>query len=301
MKIEHNTPTLDDLPSGVFITNRTGVISYVNQYFYTALFWEDVIGKSIYDFLTKASAIFCESYLTPTLLHERKCEEMQLTIFNEKKERIPITVNVAFTADDITWSFFIAEKRNKLFDELLSARNDIREHAEKLSLLASTDDLTGVLNRREMLRRSGIELERATRSNRPFSVLMLDIDFFKQINDTRGHLEGDRVLRELGALLKKSVRVTDLVGRFGGDEFLIFLPEMEEQEATLFCQRVLKGIAEIFIGEDQLLTASIGINIVTVEKGEAAPLFEEIYEQVDQALYTAKKLGRNQSQIYRDR
>jgi predicted signal transduction protein with EAL and GGDEF domain len=209
----------DNFPCGAFVTNSSRVITYVNSYFSSELFWKpgELIGKNADVIFTQSSKIFFQSYLIPTLLHEKTCEEMQLIIFNANGVRIPITVNAHISDDGcIYWSFFNASKRDQLYEELIKTRETLEEQAEQLKLLASTDELTELLNRREMKKRSIIVLEQAARSHQSVGLLMLDIDYFKKINDTLGHLEGDRVLKELGHELKVFCRKTDLVSRIGG-------------------------------------------------------------------------------------
>ena len=253
----------------------------------------ELIGKSTDVLFTHSSRIFFQSYLIPTLLHESICEEMQLIVFNAKGVRIPITVNVR-TDDDgsIYWSFFNASKRDQLYEELIKTRETLEEQADKLKLLASTDELTNLLNRREMKYRGTSLLELAARSHQPVGLLMLDIDFFKKVNDTFGHLEGDRVLKQLGSLLNGFARKTDLVSRFGGEEFLIMLPDTNQKDTLLFCDRLHEKINQIRVG-DNVLTVSIGVSM-----GDGVMSFTDLFTQADNAVYKAKALGRNRTEMY---
>lgn len=285
----------DNFPCGALVTDSSRVITYVNSYFTTELLWEpsQLIGKNTDVIFTQSSRIFFQSYLIPTLLHESICEEMQLIIFNAKGVRIPITVNVRIDDDgSIYWSFFNASKRDKLYEELIKTREALEEQADKLKLLASTDELTNLLNRREMKYRSTSLLELAARSHQPVGLLMLDIDFFKKVNDTFGHLEGDRVLKKLGALLNGFARKTDLVSRFGGEEFLIMLPDTNQKDTLLFCERLHEKISQIRVG-DNALTVSIGVSI-----GDGVMSFTDLFTQADNAVYKAKALGRNRTEMY---
>lgn len=303
MKDQQITPTLsvskytlNDSPNGVFITNALRVIIYCNAYFSTELEWEPdaLIGKSADIIFTLASKVFYQTYLIPTLLHENTCEEMQLTMINGKGVRIPITVNVkSDSSGRIYWSFFNASKRDKLYEELLKAREVLEQQAEQLKLLASTDELTTLLNRREMKHRSILAIELAARTHYPIALLQLDIDHFKKVNDVYGHPEGDRVLKELGLRLKEFARKTDLVSRFGGEEFLILLPDTNKQDAIVFCQRLHQLIAQVKAGNDYI-KASIGLTISTPES-----TFKTLYAEVDNALYKAKESGRNKTELYK--
>ena len=298
LKLEGDTSigfSPDSFPCGVLVTDPSRMITYVNSYFTSELMWPpgDLIGKSADVIFTQSSRIFFQSYLIPTLLHEKICEEMQLIIFNASGVRIPITVNARLSEDGcIYWSFFNASKRDQLYEELIKTRKTLEDQAEKLMLLASTDELTGLLNRREMKYRSTLALEQAARSKQSVGLLVLDIDHFKKINDTFGHLEGDRVLKELGGLLKGFCRQTDFVSRFGGEEFLIMLPDTNKSDTELFCQRLHKLIAQIKVG-DIGLTVSIGVSISAKDIS-----FTSLFTQADNAMYQAKTLGRNRTELY---
>tara|TARA_R110000744_G_scaffold61781_3_gene127357 strand:+ start:69 stop:980 length:912 start_codon:yes stop_codon:yes gene_type:complete len=296
-KLERKLPAYapDCFPSGALVTDPSRIITYVNSYFTTELLWQqdELIGKSADVIFTQSSRIFFQSYLIPTLLHEKVCEEMQLIIFNAQGQRIPITVNASLSEDGcIYWSFFNASKRDQLYDELIKTREKLEEQAEQLKSLASTDELTALLNRREMKYRSALVLEQAARSRQSVGLLMLDIDHFKKINDTFGHLEGDRVLKQLGQLLKGFGRQTDLISRFGGEEFLLMLPDTSKTDTLLFCQRLHKLITQIKVG-DSTLKASIGVSISTDKVS-----FTDLFAQADNALYKAKSLGRDRTEVY---
>ncbi|MBA6288568.1 diguanylate cyclase [Colwellia sp. MB3u-4] len=298
--IENNkvvNDSLDSFPCGALVTNSARVITYINSYFTKQLLWQpnDLIGKSVDVLFTLSSRIFFQSYLIPTLLHEKVCEEMQLIIFHADGRRIPITVNASLSANGcIYWSLFNASKRNELYEELIKTRETLEIQAEKLKLLASTDELTELLNRREMKYRSSLMLEQAARSHYSVSLLMLDVDHFKKINDTMGHLEGDRVLKKLGQLLKGFGRKTDLISRFGGEEFLIMLPDTNKSDTLLLCSKLHKLIAEIKVG-DSSLTVSIGMSICDEQIS-----FIDLFTQADNAVYQAKARGRNRTEIYLD-
>lgn len=286
---------LNDFPCGAFVTNAAREIIYCNNYFLTELAWQPdaLIGKSADIIFTVASKMFYQTYLIPTLLHETTCEEMQLTMINGKGDRIPITVNVKTDNNGfIYWSFFNASKRDKLYEELIQARETLEEQTKQLTLLASTDELTTLLNRREMKIRSILAIELAVRSQYSIALLQLDIDYFKKINDNFGHPEGDRVLKELGQVLKEFARKTDLLSRFGGEEFLILLPNINQQDTLLVCQRLHQLIATIKVG-DSTIKVSIGATISIPESN-----FKTLYTEVDSALYKAKKSGRNRTELY---
>jgi diguanylate cyclase (GGDEF)-like protein len=285
----------DSFPCGTLVTNQARKILYANAYFSEALHWDidQLVGNIADNLFTLSSKLFYESYLIPTLLHENQVEEMQLIIFNGKEERIPVTVNARLDQKGlIYWSFFNASKRDKLYEELIKAREQLQAQTQKLTLLATIDELTGLLNRREIKHIAEIALEQTKRSKKQIAVLMMDIDYFKKINDAWGHQKGDRVLKELGVLLKQFGRQMDNIARFGGEEFLIIMPDSNKHEAQLFAQRLHELVATITI-DDLAVTVSMGITLSDGEK-----TYEALCNEADTALYVAKNNGRNRTEFY---
>ena len=160
--------------------------------------------------------------------------------------------------------------------------------------LAFTDPLTGTLNRRAMGEALDTELERARRYNLYLAILLADLDRFKQVNDQRGHLAGDAVLRQVGDLLRREARSVDIVARYGGEEFVVVMPETTLQGAAVFAERVRRRVeARDFAepgGTPLQLTVSIGIAGFPNERVTSADSFVAL---ADQALYRAKDEGRN--------
>jgi diguanylate cyclase (GGDEF)-like protein/PAS domain S-box-containing protein len=295
------TPTtysVDCFLCGALITDSKNTIVYVNNYFESHLLWkaDELVGQNINKILTKSSRIFFQSYLIPTVLHEKKSEEMQLIIFNGQGRKTPMTINAQINEEGLVfWSLFNATKQDQLYDELIKTREKLEEQAEKLRSLAATDELTGLLNRREMNYRSGLLLDQSLRSKQTIALLVIDIDNFKIINDTFGHLEGDRVLKELGQVLKNFGRQTDLISRYGGEEFLIMLPDTDKKGAVLFCNSLHTLIATVLVN-DNPVTVSIGLTISNNTKS-----FLDLFTRADNAVYEAKARGKNRTQLYGDK
>jgi diguanylate cyclase (GGDEF)-like protein len=166
---------------------------------------------------------------------------------------------------------------------------DRKRLEEELQRAATYDHLTGALNRQALEERILAELERARRYNNPFSLIMLDIDDFKQINDTLGHLAGDRVISSVAAILQQNVRVVDSVGRWGGEEFVILLSETREQEAALVADKLRKALADNAIDGVASVTASFGVS--TYQQDDT---LDTMINRADDLLYAAKKGGKNQ-------
>lgn len=189
--------------------------------------------------------------------------------------------------------FYLAAKRiYSLRRQQYQAVVSEKEMAKQLYLLAITDELTGIHNRREIFNLGEREVERYHRYGRAFTVLMIDIDYFKRINDTYGHRIGDEVLVSFCNYIKSNMRVEDMFGRVGGEEFVLILPETAIEGALNSINRlgIGKGIIEISIKEQELeLTVSIGIT----ESIPGDSNFEDILYRADEGLYQAKEGGRN--------
>lgn len=173
---------------------------------------------------------------------------------------------------------------------LLRTLKTLESWEQQLQVLARTDALTGLSNRRYTLELAETEFERAARHQTSLSCVMIDVDHFKKINDTWGHAKGDEVLRELGAILKKEVRKLDIAGRFGGEEFILFLPQTELEQARNLASRLQELVASIRIASDPV-RVSIGISCST--PASPAPTLPRLIEFADKALYVAKRNGRN--------
>jgi len=170
---------------------------------------------------------------------------------------------------------------------------DIVSDKVRLEHLASHDALTGCANRRALLEVLEREWDRAVRYNLVLTVLMVDLDHFKRVNDSHGHLVGDSVLRQVGDLLRREVRSADAVGRYGGEEFVVVLPETALHGATIFAERLRQRVAAINFGSQALpvtVTVSIGVASVPDERVTSS---ESLLALADAALYRAKADGRN--------
>jgi len=165
---------------------------------------------------------------------------------------------------------------------------------DKLSQQANHDDLTGLANRRFLMKQAHLELARAKRYQYPLSLFMLDIDHFKAVNDQYGHLSGDNVLKQLSQVMQYILREHDLVGRIGGEEFAVLLPETDLEAALAIAERLRLAVQEysfrLLHDTPIALTVSIGIASST----EVAQNFEKLWHESDMRLYQAKTLGRNQ-------
>jgi|GEM_PF-1648269 len=186
-------------------------------------------------------------------------------------------------------------RRTSQLNNELKARKSIEK---RLKHQATHDPLTGLYNRNELERRIADDIARATRYNHPLSIFMVDIDHFKVINDRYGHASGDRVLRSIAFELERSLRKTDYVARFGGEEFLVVLPETPLVMAVELGGRLLRRVVshQIKLGDDSVsLTVSIGV----ASFPEIASDWHTLLDAADMAMYQAKHDGRNCLRIAR--
>ena len=163
--------------------------------------------------------------------------------------------------------------------------------AAELYQLATIDALTGLFNRRMFLNLAERELARARRTRSPYAVLMMDLDLFKRVNDEYGHQAGDRVLADFAAIAKRSLRIEDLIGRYGGEEFCAVLPGTTMQNAIAIAERLRGMVSQRPLGKLPLaITISIG---VAASSGKAGVLLDAAIGRADEALYRAKHDGRD--------
>ena len=164
-----------------------------------------------------------------------------------------------------------------------------------------TDDASGLYNHRYVILEIDKELERAVRYQRPFSGMMIDIDDFKQFNDKYGHLVGDKILKEVATVLTESVRRIDILGRYGGGEFIIILPEANKQAAMTIAERIHKNINQylfkVEVPHNLMMSITVSVGLASFEPVKEVDKTYFI-ERIDQALLKAKALGKNR--IYSD-
>jgi len=230
--------------------------------------------------------------------------------FYHGKFRRSALIEGAFEAEDFfpafgeggRWLYFTAAPLRNASGELIGAietlqdvterhraEDALRESEERYRLLSVTDPLTGLFNRRRLHQCLPGEIGRCTRHERPLSLLVIDCDHFKQINDSRGHLEGDIVLQTLARLISLSLRASDQAFRYGGEEFVVLLPEVGQDAAVLLAERLRSSIAgRNAPGDQAMCTVSIGVAQYRAGESENAWI-----NRADEACYAAKAQGRN--------
>jgi diguanylate cyclase (GGDEF)-like protein len=221
------------------------------------------------------------------------------TPFSEEERRlIQELFDVLRLAEETEARFLELERR---MHSMQRENLDLVVRNRALSEVTSRDALTGLYNRWYVIEKIDSEINRALRHGSPMSVLMLDIDHFKRINDTWGHAAGDEVLKSIGKLLRESCRVYDVPGRYGGEEFCIVLPETPLGNTEIVAERIrkrLEGTEVTCGGETVVVTASIGIAGMDESAGGDILSPAALLDRADRALYSAKSRGRNRIETW---
>ncbi|MDR7866636.1 MAG: diguanylate cyclase [Sporomusaceae bacterium] len=184
----------------------------------------------------------------------------------------------------------------KMREELELKNKSLQEAYDNLEITAATDVLTQLLNRREMMRRLEYERVKYSRNKRPFSIVLADIDYFKKVNDTYGHEAGDDVLIAIAMVTKGCTRKADSVARWGGEEFMLLLPETDAGGAMRLAEKIRRAIEHhtVFHGEAEIrVTITLGICEFT-----GIGFLDELISNADRALYRGKAEGRNRTAVY---
>ncbi|WP_339789923.1 sensor domain-containing diguanylate cyclase [Paenibacillus sp. FSL R7-0313] len=312
---------LDLAPCGYFSISDSGVVQSINQTFLTMLGYErdELIGQHIESTMSVSNKVFFHTYFYPYIQLYGHVDEMYFTFRTRDQQAVPVLLNgvrqtrngesvvdcvvvvmrkriehekdILHTKTKLQELYQATQEANKEL-ERLHEEYKIKEQAlikvnDQLETLASTDLLTGLKNRRFFQEKMLESLMMFREKQRYFSLLVVDIDHFKSINDTYGHPIGDLVLGNLAGLLQSLSRSTDVVARYGGEEFVIILPNCEEEQAIGIAERYRSQVALADWGEYNI-TVSIGAATVVEEDTE-----ESLFQRADNALYASKTGGRN--------
>jgi diguanylate cyclase (GGDEF)-like protein/PAS domain S-box-containing protein len=294
---------LESASEGIVITDATGLIEWANPAFTTLTGYEleEVLGinprilkSGMMDrgfYRTLWSTILDGEKWSGELWNLRKdgnvyCEEMHIA-------PVPATdgsiTNFVAVKHDITQRKQAAEEAERAKEGLVLLNKELREANEHILKISQTDALTGLANRRTLDERMRSEMARADRLGCGFSVILGDLDHFKSVNDEFGHLVGDRVLTAAARVLADQARTYDLPARFGGEEFMVLLPETTLTDAMVIAQRIRTAISEVAVPEvTRQITMSLGVS--TWGHGDT---LGALVGRADAALYQAKKRGRN--------
>jgi diguanylate cyclase (GGDEF)-like protein/PAS domain S-box-containing protein len=302
---------VEQSPVSVVITDIKGNIEYVNPFF------SQLTGYQINEVFGKNPRIIQSGNTSPETYAEmwetiRSGRVWRGELLNKKKNGEPywevemiapvidsegVIVNYIAIKEDITQQKESASRLREAYDRLEEQMKEIQGLQDELREQAIRDPLTGLYNRHYLKEVLGRELSRAMRERYVISFILLDIDHFKHVNDTYGHAAGDSVLKELADYLAEFTRTGDIVCRYGGEEFLVALPNTKEQDAFLIADRLRQSIQEspVYVKLDAIpITISAGISEFPTH-GQYEAL---ILEAADKALYHAKHNGRNQVTLW---
>lgn len=287
---------VDNLFDGVYFVDLARTITYWNNGAarLTGYSADQAVGRSCFDNLLmhvdeKGRGLCAQRCPLMGTMQDGKPREAEIYLRHKEGHRVPVSVRAAPIRNEAGRITGAVE----VFTDI-TAQKHIERRAGELEGIAYLDSLTGVFNRRMMELKVKQALQEVQQFNRGMGVIMLDIDDFKQVNDTWGHDAGDYVLRAVARTLSGCVRPIDLVGRWGGEEFLLILSNMQPSlyELGKIAERCRKMIASVVIPNSVQVTGSLGATLLlSTDSSETA------LKRVDELLYRSKNSGRNQNSI----
>jgi diguanylate cyclase (GGDEF)-like protein len=249
-----------------------------------------------------ALGVWGETRPVPEAFHESLAQERSTLEVGDALDDVPPPVELPIASHGKVFGVLTVEDDTPgraWCEEELSMLGTVARHLgtgisharlfKRMREQAITDDLTGLYNKRHFLERLEREMEVAERSAKPLSIVLLDLDNLKSVNDTHGHLAGDAVIRHVGSIISGHVRMVDIAARFGGEEFVVILPFTDLDKAILAAERLRRAIAEEWLETVGTVTASVGVTTYT--KIGSSPT--DLLEEADRAMYAAKASGRN--------
>ncbi|ADZ93034.1 diguanylate cyclase [Marinomonas mediterranea MMB-1] len=294
-------PSLDSFSCLLVVTDfETNNLQYINSSASVCLGIEmnEALKFNLFDIISKASSIFFESYIRPTVISLGECQEVQLSLIAKAGEKVPAVANIKLVGSSIYWSIYTAVARDKLYQELLLVRDQLEEETQKLTKLTRIDPLTRLRNRRAAFDDLNDLIERLKRQFVPASFIMIDIDWFKKLNDKFGHQYGDDVLVKVAAILQSSTKVRDISARWGGEEFLVVLYDSSIEETRAFCKRLHIEMSLLNASIEGEVSVSVGVSALKSDNLVCIELIENCLKEADVALYEAKSNGRNRTEYF---
>lgn len=281
---------LDLLPAGLLIHQEQSIV-YAN--FEAARMLErstdSLVGRHFLDFLPPEWLDTQRDYFRRCISGRELIRTKDCVMLGAEGARTPVQISMS----PLPWEGL------PVIYILLNDISALKASEERLRLLSITDSLTGLFNRRHFIEESEREIARARRYHLPTGMLLLDIDHFKRINDTYGHTTGDEALKAFAAACQKALRTNDILGRLGGEEFGVFLPQTDADGAALVAERIRHAVEAIRLSHDSKATDRDSQTVsLTVSIGVAAgcggePGVDALLSRADEALYRAKAAGRN--------
>ncbi len=321
--VKNYNQIFQSLPECALIIDLKGIVQGANRVFQltTGFAPDEIIGHHLSDFvLTNENTQEdtdthreIERFIINSIVDDNSLYNYELNYKNRNNDPIPISfsgspiqnedgniVGIVGIGRDMTEtrrlisslekSQEIIEEYNRSLEMKMADRmEEVRQRSRILEEMSITDELTKLYNRRYLFKRLSEEIQRSIRYGQPFSLVLLDIDWFKRINDTYGHLAGDMVLYELAGILRGSVRQVDVVARTGGEEFIILLPSIREGHAYIFCERLrekVKAFQFTYLPDDIFISVSMGVaDFPNPDIHDS----DSLIQAADKALYQAKE------------
>lgn len=290
--IEKYRMLIDNLGEGVYFVDKERRITYWNKSAeeISGFTESDVIGKYCYDNILKhidchGTELCTNGCPLAETCNDGKMRKVDIFLHHKNGHRVPVTVKAIPIMDENL------EVKGAIEVFSSNADEEYFEKIKELEKIAMTDTLTGIANRLYTDKTINEKVEIFKVNSRPFGVAFIDIDHFKKINDTYGHDVGDRVLQVVSSTLSNNLRATDLVGRWGGEEFVLCLEKVNSEVigAVLEKLRILIENSEVYFNNERIkITASIGGTIIKAEDTK-----ESIIHRADQLMYMSKNNGRN--------
>jgi diguanylate cyclase (GGDEF)-like protein len=240
----------------------------------------------------RAISAGCDGYLSKPIDVDRLPDQIQQFLLGKREPLRP--------EEEI---HYLREHNKRLVERLeqkVQRLEDISEANRRLADISLTDELTGLPNRRYLNRRLREELAMAKRFKNPLSCIMVDLDHFKKVNDSLGHQTGDQVLQAIAKALSTDKREYDVVGRYGGEEFLVLLPQVNLSDALTVAERLRKYVegSDLATQTKRPIRMTISLGVATFN-GEGSVGEEDLIRRADEALYRAKAEGRNRSVLFK--
>lgn len=282
----------EKISDGLYIINLEREILYWNKSAedITGYLKSEVIGSHCYDNILRhidenGTELCREKCPVVHAIEDNKLREEKVFLHHKDGHRVPVLVKVIPITDESNIKIGAIE----IFTDLVDSRT-LKKELEALRSLAFIDELTGVLNRRGFEYFLGEKKRETERFRKTFGILFIDIDDFKQINDTYGHKIGDKVLKMVAEVLKSNLRINDVVARYGGDEFVVIFEITDEDELKVLANRINILINSSFIEDSgNLIKVSVSIGGSISKEGN----LERILEEADRLMYVSKSKGKN--------
>ncbi len=276
---------VDSSLAAIIITDVKGKIQYVNDSFST------ITGYSLNEVFGKKTSLL-KSGNTPQKVYRNLWDTIlsgkswKNELLNRKKDGTTYWASILISP-------VTSKYTNRFFIVVMEDTTERKALQEQLHTFATTDELTALINRRHFFEIAKKELARAVRYNKPTSILMIDIDYFKHVNDTLGHAAGDLLLQKFAQHCLSLIRSQDCLSRLGGEEFALLLPETTLEQAWMLGERIRKSLAHAQFAVSSNATTTITCSIGAAQKLDTDDTFEALLSRADAALYVAKNNGRN--------